>query len=117
MPSNRANPFEIGSRARIVFAGPFPLWAGNENRHSGAGRNPGNDAESGGANSGPRPAPGRQMPSIRANPFEICRRARIVFAGPFTLWAGNETVIPAQAGIQEMMPNLGANSGPRPAPG
>jgi hypothetical protein len=48
MPSNRANPFEIGRRARIVFAGPFTLWAGNENRHSGAGRNPGNDAESGG---------------------------------------------------------------------
>jgi hypothetical protein len=28
-----------------------------------------------------------------------------------------KTVIPAQAGIQKTMPNLGTNSGPRPAPG
>jgi hypothetical protein len=46
-PSIRANPFEIGRRARLLFAGPFILWVSNENRHSGAGRNPGNDAESG----------------------------------------------------------------------
>jgi hypothetical protein len=31
-----------------LFAGPFTLWVSNENRHSGAGRNPGNGAESGG---------------------------------------------------------------------
>jgi len=30
-----------------LFAGLFTLWVSNENRHSGAGRNPGNDAESG----------------------------------------------------------------------
>jgi hypothetical protein len=117
MPSIRANPFEICRRARIVFAGPFTLWVSNENRHSGAGRNPENDAESGGAILDPglrRGDRGRafvQIPLKSAGVHELCLPVHSPYGRAM------KTVIPAQAGIQGMMPNRGTISGPRPAPG
>jgi hypothetical protein len=42
-------PLKSAGVREFCFADLFTLWVSNENRHSGAGRNPGKDAESGGA--------------------------------------------------------------------